>query len=173
MKKHVMLGIAVMCFGLAAPVHAYHGGHGEHYFAADAFFWAYDPERAPAVSDLGIRLRAGRLYNEFLGVEGHLATGGNDVEGSSEGELDYLTGVYAKLILPVDRALHLYALLGASMLNGKFSPGDDEIYDLSGGFGAELGIAPNLAINADYMRYADTSNVIFDTISMGVVYHFN
>ncbi|MDW5377916.1 outer membrane beta-barrel protein [Halomonas sp. HP20-15] len=173
MKNRVMLGSTVLCVGLfAIPAQAYHGGHSEQYFAVDVLFWEYDPEEASAVSDMGVRFRAGKLYNEFLGVEGHLATGGSDEEERSEGELDYLAGVYGKLALPIDQKLHLYALLGVSTLGGDFTPGDDNVSDLSGGFGAELGITPNLAINADYMRYADTSEAIFDSIGVGVVYHF-
>ncbi|TDX31073.1 outer membrane protein with beta-barrel domain [Modicisalibacter xianhensis] len=173
MKTLIVFGSSLLCFGLlATSAHAYHGIHQEKYAAADALFWEYDPEGAPAVYDLGLRLRAGALFNDFLGLEGHLAVGGADDEGRTKGDLDYLAGAYGKVMLPIDRSLHLYALLGVSMLDGNFSPGDDNAVDLSGGFGAELGIAPNLAINADYMRYTDTSDAVFDAISVGVVYHF-
>ena len=173
MRKFMMFGGALLCSGLfATTAHAYHGSHKEKYAAADAFFWEYDPEGAPAVYDLGLRLRAGEVFNDFIGLEGHLAVGGADDEGRTKGDLDYLAGAYGKLMLPIDRSLHLYALLGVTMLDGDFSPGDDNVVDLSGGFGAELSIAPNLAINADYMRYTDTSDSVFDAISVGLVYHF-
>ncbi|MCG7600895.1 porin family protein [Halomonas sp. McH1-25] len=174
MNSPLVFGSFVICLGLlAVPVHAYHDSHSEQYVAADAFLWEYDPEGAPAVNDLGVRLRAGELFNEFLGVEGQLATGGTDKEKRTSGDLDFLAGAYGKFILPIDRALHLYALLGFSVLGGDFSPGDDNVADLSGGFGTEMSIAPNLVINADYMRYTDTSDAIFDAISVGVVYHFH
>lgn len=156
---------------LATPALAYHGSAAEGYVGADALFWQHDPDGAYSGSSVGLRLRGGWLFSDYLGVEAQLGTGGEDHDRRGKSELDLLAGAYAKLILPIEDTFHLYALGGVAHLAGDFSTGDHET-GLSAGVGAEMGITPHLAIGADYMRYADDSDMTFDAVSFGLVYHY-
>ncbi|WP_422822691.1 outer membrane protein [Vreelandella maris] len=40
------------------------------------------------------------------------------------------------------------------------------------GGGAEMDVAPNLSVGADYMRYLDKSDYTFDAASVGLRYRF-
>ncbi|MBZ9539818.1 porin family protein [Modicisalibacter tunisiensis] len=155
----------------ATPALAYHGVLPAGYAGLDTLFWTYDPAGGDSDSSLGLRLRGGWLANDYLGVEVQLGGGGREDDGREPSELDWLAGAYVKLMLPVSDVIHLYALGGMAHVSGTFA-GDNSETGLSGGLGAEMGIVPNLAIGADYMRYADDNDITFDAVSFGLTYHF-
>ncbi|KXS37703.1 MAG: Uncharacterized protein AWU55_2098 [Halomonadaceae bacterium T82-2] len=155
----------------AAPALAYHGALPAGYAGVDALLWTYDPAGGDSDSSLGLRLRGGWLANDYLGVEAQLGGGGREHDRQSRSELDWLAGAYVKLMLPVNDAIHLYALGGVAHVSGTFA-GENSETGLSGGLGAEMGLVPNLAIGADYMRYADDNDTTFDAVSFGLTYHF-
>lgn len=134
------------------------------YVGGDAMFWSLDPDGASSRDDVGLRLRGGAQLNDYFALEGHLGTGGSD----GNVELDYLVGAYAKGIIPVAPDVRLYGLAG-------FTEVDFDVERESGfsyGAGAEIDIAPNLSVGADYMRYLDKSNYSFDAASVGLRYRF-
>lgn len=134
------------------------------YVGGDAMFWSLDPDRGSSRDDVGLRLRGGAQFNEFFALEGHLGTGGSD----GNVELDYLAGVYAKGILPVSPDVRLYGLAGVTEVDFD----RDRESGFSYGAGAEVDIADNLALGADYMRYLDESAYDFDAASIGLRYRF-
>ncbi|XUO83482.1 porin family protein [Halomonas sp. KM007] len=134
------------------------------YVGGDAMFWSLDPDRGSSRDDVGLRLRGGAQFNEFFALEGHLGTGGSD----GNVELDYLAGVYAKGILPVSPDVRLYGLAGVTEVDFD----RDRESGFSYGAGAEVDIADNLALGADYMRYLDESAYDFDAASVGLRYRF-
>ena len=83
-------------------------------------------------------------------------------------DLDHLAGAYAKGIIPVAPNFRLYGLAGFS----EVEISDNRESGLSYGAGAEMDIANNVSIGADYMRYLDESAYDFDAASVGLRYRF-
>lgn len=140
-------------------------GYPQAYLGADAMFWSLDPDRGSSRDDVGLRLRGGAQFNDYFGIEGHLGTGGSD----GGAELDYVAGAYAKGIIPIAPEVRLYGLAGFTEV--EFDRGDSES-DFSYGAGAEMDVARNLSLSADYMRYLDKSAYSFDAASVGLRYRF-
>lgn len=134
------------------------------YVGGDAMFWNLDPDQGSSRDSIGLRLRGGAQFNDYFGVEGHLGTGGSD----GGAKLDYLAGAYAKGIFPVAPEVRLYGLAGFT----EVELDSDRESGFSYGGGAELDIAPQLSVGADYMRYLDKSDYTFDAASVGLRYRF-
>jgi len=134
------------------------------YVGGDAMFWNLDPERGSSRDDVGLRLRGGAQFNDYFALEGHLGTGGSD----GGADLDHLAGAYAKGIFPVAPEVRLYGLAGFT----EVEVSDNREDGFSYGGGAEMDVAPNLSVGADYMRYLDKSDYTFDAASVGLRYRF-
>ena len=134
------------------------------YVGGDAMFWSLNPDRGSTRDAVGLRLRGGAQFNDYFAVEGHLGTGGSD----GEAELDYIAGAYAKGIVPVAPDIRLYGLAGFTEVDIN----SDRESGFSYGAGAEMDIAPNVSVGADYMRYLDKSAYDFDAASIGLSYRF-
>ena len=136
----------------------------EGYVGADAMFWDLDDDNGPSGDDVGLRLRGGAQFNEYVGVEAHLGVGGSD----GPVELDHLVGVYGKGILPISPDFRLYGLAGVTEVD--FDTGREDGFSYGGG--AEFDITHNVSVGADYMRYLDRSDHTFDAASVGLRYRF-
>ncbi|SER93564.1 outer membrane autotransporter barrel domain-containing protein/outer membrane insertion C-terminal signal [Vreelandella subterranea] len=134
------------------------------YVGGDAMFWSLDPDGGSSRDDVGLRLRGGAQFNDYFALEGHLGTGGSD----GGAELDHLAGAYAKGIIPVAPEVRLYGLAGFTEVDFD----SDRESDFSYGAGAEMDVAPNVSLGADYMRYLDKSSYTFDAASVGLRYRF-
>lgn len=134
------------------------------YVGGDAMFWNLDPDRGPSRDSVGLRLHGGTQFNDYFALEGHLGTGGSD----GGAELDYLVGAYAKGIAPIAPTARLYGLVGMTEVDFDH----DSESGFSYGAGAEIDVANNLSVNADYMRYLDKSSYDFDAASVGLRYRF-
>lgn len=134
------------------------------YVGGDALFWSLDPDGGSSRDDVGLRLRSGVQFNDYFALEGHLGTGGSD----GNAELDYLAGAYAKGFIPVAPEVRLYGLAGFTEVDFD----SDRESDFSYGAGAEMDVARNLSVGADYMRYLDKSAYTFDAASVGLRYRF-
>ncbi|AJY51768.1 MULTISPECIES: porin family protein [Halomonadaceae] len=134
------------------------------YVGGDAMFWNLDPERGSSRDAVGLRLRGGAQFNDYFALEGHLGTGGSD----GGADLDHLAGAYAKGIFPVAPEVRFYGLAGFT----EVEVSDNRESGFSYGGGAEMDIAPNLSVGADYMRYLDKSDFTFDAASVGLRYRF-
>lgn len=159
------LTAAVFAAGITTTAQAQQPMQATPYMGADAMFWELDPEHGSSRESVGLRVNGGMQFNDYVALEGQLGTGGSD----GYAELDYLAGIYAKGLLPITPQARLYGLAGASQV--EFKHGSDES-DFSYGAGAEYDLAPNLALNADYMRYLDESAYNFDAASVGLNYRF-
>ncbi|WP_422102514.1 porin family protein [Vreelandella sp.] len=134
------------------------------YVGGDAMFWSLNPDRGSSRDDVGLRLRGGAQFNDYFAVEGHLGTGGSD-RGA---DLDHLAGAYAKGIIPIAPEVRLYGLAGFT----EVEISNDRESGFSYGAGAEVDIAPNVSVGADYMRYLDKTAYDFDAASIGLRYRF-
>ncbi|WP_017429423.1 porin family protein [Vreelandella jeotgali] len=134
------------------------------YIGADAMLWEVDPDYGSSRDSVGLRLNGGMQFNQYFAVEAQAGTGGSD----GYAELDYLVGAYAKGILPINNDIRLYGLAGATKVDFDYSSESDFSY----GAGAEIDVAPRVALGADYMRYLDESSYTFDAASVGVKYRF-
>ena len=134
------------------------------YVGGDAMFWSLNPDRGSSRDDVGLRLRGGAQFNDYFAVEGHLGIGGSD-RGA---DLDHLAGAYAKGIIPIAPEVRLYGLAGFT----EVEISNDRESGFSYGAGAEVDIAPNVSVGADYMRYLDKTAYDFDAASIGLRYRF-
>lgn len=135
------------------------------YIGADAMFWKFNPDGYSSKDSVGLRVNGGMQFNRYFAVEAQVGTGGSD----GYAELDYLVGAYAKGILPVTNDFRVFGMAGGTEVDPDYASSES---DFSYGGGAEFDIAPQLALNADYMRYLDKSDYTFDAASVGVKYRF-
>ncbi|MDN6180819.1 MAG: porin family protein [Halomonas subglaciescola] len=159
------LTAAVFAAGITTTAQAQQSTQASPYIGADAMFWEFDPDHGSSRDSVGLRLNGGMKFNDYFAVEGQVGTGGSD----GYAELDYLAGIYAKGFLPITQQARLYGLAGGAKVKSKHFSSEN---DFSYGAGAEFDIAPNLALNADYMRYLDKSAYDFDAASVGLNYRF-
>jgi opacity protein-like surface antigen len=139
------------------------------YLGADAMYWEIDPDNGNDIDSVGLRLNGGVQFNDYFALEAHAGTGGSD----NGVDLDYLVGAYAKGILPISPEFRIFGLLGGTEVELSASGlGSDSESDFSYGAGAELDLAPNLSVGADYMRYLDESDFDFDAATLGLRYRF-
>ncbi len=75
----------------------------------------------------------------------------------------------------MQKGLFLWRLIYAFMVwrvSLRFNINSDRGSGFSYGAGAEMDIAPNVSVGADYMRYLDKSAYDFDVASIGLSYRF-
>lgn len=166
MKRLTIVAVtsALLAAGVATSAQAQQINAPQFYLGGDAMFWELDNKHASNRDSVGLRIRGGAQFNEYLGVEGHLGTGGSD----GYAELDYMAGVYGKGILPITNQFRFYGLAGVTKVD--FDADSDS--DFSYGAGLEFDVTPQLAVGADYMRYLDESDYNFDAASVGLRYRF-
>lgn len=155
---------ALLAAGMVTVAQAQQVSSPQLYLGGDAMFWELDNKYGSDRDSVGLRLRGGAQFNEYLGVEAHLGTGGSD----GRAELDYLAGIYGKGILPVTDLFRFYGLAGFTKVDLDF----DSDSDFSYGAGLEFDLTPQLSLGADYMRYLDESDYNFDAASVGLRYRF-
>ncbi|MCS2609565.1 porin family protein [Halomonas dongshanensis] len=168
--KKTLLSVTTLCALVGAGAFATTAqaqqsfGYPQGYVGGDAMFWNLDPDNGSSRDDVGLRLRGGAQFNDYFALEGHVGTGGSD----GGAELDYLVGAYAKGIAPITPDFRVYGLVGMTEVDFDI----DRESGFSYGAGAEVDVADNLAIGADYMRYLDKSAYDFDAASVGLRYRF-
>ncbi|HSH48814.1 MAG TPA: porin family protein [Halomonas sp.] len=155
---------ALLAAGMATAAQAQQVNSPQFYVGGDAMFWELDNKRGSDRDSVGLRVRGGAQFNDYLALEGHLGTGGSD--GSAE--LDYLVGAYGKGILPVTDQFRFYGLAGITEVDYDM----DRESDFSYGAGLEFAVTPQLSVGADYMRYLDKSDYNFNAASVGMRYRF-
>lgn len=155
---------AVLAAGMATTAQAQQTSAPQLYLGGDAMFWNLDNKHGSDRDSVGFRLRGGAQFNEYVGVEAHLGVGGSD----GRAKLKYLTGAYAKGVLPVTDQFRFYGLAGIT----KVDLDADSDSDFSYGAGLEYDLTPQLALGADYMRYLDESDYDFNAASVGLRYRF-
>lgn len=168
--KKTLLSVTTLCALVGAGAFATTAqaqqsfGYPQGYVGGDAMFWNLDPDSGSSRDDVGLRLRGGAQFNDYFALEGHVGTGGSD----GGAELDYLVGAYAKGIAPITPDFRVYGLVGMTEVDFDI----DRESGFSYGAGAEVDVADNLSIGADYMRYLDKSAYDFDAASVGLRYRF-
>ena len=173
---------AILClFTLPLTGHADNGNNGNAgsqpdevaYAGLDLLFWEEDNSDA---SDQGFRGRVGYRMAPYFYTEIHLGGGGSDAGL----ELDFLYSAFFRGTFPVHEHLRLSAMVGLSQ--GLFSQDSGGVLfggsssstetGFSYGAGVLVPIGEHLAINADYIRYLDTSEIELDAAGAGIVWRF-
>jgi hypothetical protein len=133
--------------------------------------WAdYSASGSASASPTALAGRLGREFSRHLAVEGRVGLGIDDDAGV---DLDYFFGVYGRGILPLADIFSIYGLLGFTA--GKVSApgrGSDSDTDISYGFGADLAIGRNLAVNFEWAKLFEGSGYEVEATSLGLVYRY-
>ncbi len=123
-----------------------------------------------------VRLRAGSVLAQYIGVEAHIAFGTGEDSGTINGspytlESPLSYGVFLRPQLPLG-PLTIYGLAGYSYVELKYSSTvgtpTDSITDASFGGGLQIDLGQSWGVNADYIQYVKG----FSAVSAGVLYRF-
>lgn len=153
---------AAAALGLTSTAALAEEDAGHYYAGAHYFDWEVEnTEGLDAKADTG-RLLAGYMYNEYVGVELHAATGGTDELGDGvEAELDQLVGIFARLNMPMYNGwANLFGLVGYGRGEVDVTTEAGTTSVLESGFalgvGLEVAVIPNrLYVAADHVQYVN------------------
>lgn len=171
---------AFLTFGAASTAAAQ-----DVYLGGGITHWNYSQDNLDDFKDVGVSLRVGTNFNEYLGLEGHLTTGGDDSQSlygtNVKAELDMIASVFLKGKIPFTNQFRGYVLGGMSYLdatvkaNSRYSYASQSADDtnLAGGIGAEFDVTNNFTIGGDFIRHSiGESDYDADTVSLVGTYHF-
>jgi hypothetical protein len=126
----------------------------------------------------GLLARGGFEFNPFLAVEGQIGLFGEDSDGDSDYQIEYLMSIYARGNLPLaNKRTRFYALGGVTRFSGKV-PGFSSVDETAIGYGLglELYADEQNALTLEWLRYAvgDIHNVDYtlESASLGFVHRF-
>ena len=132
--------------------------------------WAdYSASGGPSATPTMLSGRFGREFSRHLAVEGRLGLGIDDDAGV---DVDHFFGVYGRAILPLADIFSIYGMLGFTAGKVSAPGGSDTDTDLSYGFGADLSIGRNLAVNFEWAKLFEGSGYEVEATSVGIVYRY-
>jgi hypothetical protein len=181
-RENIMKSIAVAVFTVA--VSAFAGAataQQERTYVGGNIVWADVEVAGATVTPTMLSGRFGREFSRHFAVEGRVGLGIADdtvsfVGNSTTVDMDYAFGVYARGILPLADIFSIYGLLGLTAgklsLSGPGGSFSDSESDLSYGFGADLAIGRNLAVNFEWARLFEISGYDVEATSIGIVYRY-
>ena len=176
MWKKLILGVALL--GLAAPATAADFlREGRSFGGGQIAPLTLSEDGASDAEPSALIGRVGTFVGNQLAVEGRFGVGFDDdtVDGVDV-EIDRLVGVYGSGHIPMGGTSSLYAVLGYSDVKASFSGPDGSTTDsesgFSYGFGADIGITRAIALNVEFMRYIDRSDVDVEALAVGLHYRF-
>lgn len=142
------------------------------YFGGNLVWADYSASGGPSATPTMLSGRFGREFSRHLAVEGRLGLGIDDDAGV---DVDHFFGVYGRAILPLADIFSIYGMLGFTA--GKVSVsgpggGSDTDTDLSYGFGADLAVGRNLAVNFEWAKLFEGSGYEVEATSVGIVYRY-
>jgi opacity protein-like surface antigen len=170
--------VAAAAFGLTANTAFAQGGYG----ALSYFDWSVDQSGLSKIESETVRATGGYSFNEYFGIEAHVATGGRDdltfAGESAEAELNKLVAGFAKLNLPLwNDWVNVYGLVGYAF--GKVDilaeTTTDVVHENSfaWGAGADIALWPGRwSLTADYVDYINRSGLSASAVSIGVKLSF-
>lgn len=176
---------SLLTFGVASTAAAQ-----DVYLGGGITHWNYSQDNLDDFKDIGASLRVGTNFNEYLGLEGHLTTGGDDsqtvyardyygniISGEAKLELDMIASVFLKGKIPFTDRFRGYALGGISYLDAtaksSYASISADDTNLAGGIGAEFDVTNNFTIGGDFIRHSfGESYYDVDTASLIGTYHF-
>lgn len=128
--------------------------------------------------DLGaVAFKGGYQINDWAAVEARVGFGVDDDRiGGVKAELNNVYGAYFVAGLPNDTIVFPYIIGGYTRgeievaFGGSSTKADDS--DFSFGFGARLDMTDRLSANLEFMRYAETNDIEFDGVNLGVIFKF-
>ncbi|KAF0811118.1 hypothetical protein A167_00150 [Alcanivorax sp. S71-1-4] len=117
--------------------------------------------------------RLGVEFNPFLALEARAGFGvGDDRVNGVKVELDHYYGLYAKLALANESQFTPYLLGGYTKVKTDPKLGSDNEDDFGYGIGVDFNLDQALALNLEYARLLDASDVDMDAMSLGFTYRF-
>ncbi|MDH5221637.1 MAG: porin family protein [Betaproteobacteria bacterium] len=142
------------------------------YFGGNIVWADYSASGGPSANPTMLSGRFGSEFNRYFAAEGRLGLGIDDDTGV---DVDHFFGVYARGILPLADIFSIYGLIGLTA--GKVSTsrpggGSGSDTDVSFGFGADLAISRNLAINFEWAKLFEGSGYEVEATSLGLVYRY-
>ncbi|NVJ59607.1 MAG: porin family protein [Gammaproteobacteria bacterium] len=124
----------------------------------------------PAIEPSAIEAKYGHMFNDNIGLETRLGFGVGDDEGVS---IDSSLGVYGVYRLKLDQMFTPYGILGYSSTEFGFDGGGFEAFnDLSYGFGVDIAIERQHAINVEFVELFDKDGIEASSFSAGWTYSF-
>lgn len=179
------MGLALAVVG-ASSAHAAGNSYGAVQFAS----LDYEESGFDAISPKAIVFRAGNRLNETIGFEGRFAIGTS--EGSTSVsvmgvplevsvDVDNIIGAYVTANASVGSTANVYGLIGLARvdLTSKASiPGfasfavSDSDTGVSFGFGGDIGVNEDVALNIEYMSYYDEDDISIDGMAFGLKFKF-
>ena len=164
------------------------GSEGEYYFGLQYGVGNYDEEGiSETYEPTLLTARLGYYLTRNFTIEGRIANGIDDDThnlpefGNRDAtlELDSIFGIYGTAHFYLTESTSIYGVLGASRVKGttsledfpglKSSEGNSSV---SYGFGADIGIGENWALNVEYIRYLDKDDFDLDVGSVGATFRF-
>jgi hypothetical protein len=151
------------------------------YVGANFVSVSYKEDGVPTAKPTVLSLKYGKELNRNFAVEGRAGFGIGDDTVTFMGvpvdlEVDHYFGVYAKGILPLSDAFSAYGLVGFT--SGKITGTafgvsvSDSDSDVSFGFGADLSVAKNAAINLEWAKLFEGTGYKVESMSIGFAYKF-
>lgn len=124
---------------------------------------------AGSVEPTALEAKYGSFLTENFALEGRLGFGIADDDGL---DVDSLLGVYGTFHFMPEEQFSPYALIGYS--RGELSAGSfsESETDISFGFGADIALNDQGAVNVEYVQYLDKNGVTVSAISAGYVWKF-
>jgi hypothetical protein len=178
------LSVAVCCLLLSSVAQSEEsikgaGIEGYRYLGAMVSSPQYKEDDAnTGFRSVGLLVRGGMEFNEFLAVEGQLGLFGEDIIGDRDYQIEYLASIYARGNLPlIDKRIRIYALGGVTRFSGNV-PGFADVNDTAIGYGLGLELYGDKrnALTLEWLRYAvgDIHNVDYklESASLGFVHRF-
>ena len=163
------------------------GSEGEYYFGLQYGVANYDEEGiSETYEPTLLTARLGRYLTPNFTIEGRIANGIDDDThnlpefGNRDAtlELDSIFGIYGTAHFNITQSSSIYGVLGASKVEGTASLDDtglestEDNSSVSYGFGADIGIGENWALNVEYIRYLDKEDFDLDVGSVGAMFRF-
>lgn len=118
-------------------------------------------------------------HQQTFGAEGRIALGINDGKFTpatgpkQKTEISRYYGAYLRAQFPNTLPVRPYGLLGVTRVETKIKPGNGnnssrDYNDVSLGFGADLDLAPNVFVFAEYLRVSDRSSKQVSNFTIGM-----
>ena len=182
MTRTRIIGIAAAAaLGLTANAAFAQGGYG----SLSAFDWEIERTTEegdfPKLSSKGVRAIGGYMADANIGVEFHVASGGEDdfefpvdetTTEDADAELNKLLSVFARASAPVNPWMNVYGLAGYSYalveILGETTATSQSESGFSFGAGVELSLVPErLYLTLDHVEYVSQHDVDINATSLG------
>jgi hypothetical protein len=156
---------------------------GQGYLGASVQSYDCTDRHVSDISPNALRLQAGTQLSDQLAIEAHYGVGLGEemvnIQGGAQTlEIDHFRAFYIKPLLLVNPQVSAYGLLGYA--EAQILMGDQagvaqtrfREYGASYGFGAQLQLNPYSALNIEYLRLLDETDLDASSLGVGINMEF-